>query len=56
MIQTATETIGNDVKGSVLEAYTQTKRTGICVACVLDDMFSGFNTARKAAWLKLTQS
>ena len=35
--------------------YTQTKRTDICFACALDDMFSGFNTARKLAWLKLTQ-
>ena len=43
------------IKGSVLEAYTQTKRTDICFACALDDMFSDFNTARKAAWLKLTQ-
>ena len=32
-------------------AYTQTKRTGICFACAPDDMFSGFNTAHKAAWL-----
>ena len=23
----------------------------MCVACAHDDMFSGFNTARKAAWL-----
>ena len=43
------------IKGIVLEAYTQTKRAGICFACALHDMFSGFNTARKAAWLKLTQ-
>ena len=43
------------IKGSVLEAYTQTKFTDICVACELDDMFCGFNTARKAAWLKSTQ-
>ena len=28
---------------SLLEAYTQTKRTDICVVCVRDDMFSGFN-------------
>ena len=40
------------IKGSVLEVYTQ---TGICVACELDGMFSSLNTARKAAWLKLTQ-
>ena len=39
------------IKGSVLESYTQTKCTGICVACALDDMFSGFNTARKAVLL-----
>ena len=43
------------IKGSVLEAYTQTKRAGICVACELDDMSSGFNTAHKAVWLKLAQ-
>ena len=42
------------IKGSVLEVFTQTKRTDICFACAFDDMFSGFNTARKAAWLKLT--
>ena len=28
------------IKGSVLEAYTQTKRADICVACALDNMFS----------------
>ena len=27
----------------------------ICLACKHDDMFPGLNTARKAAWLKLTQ-
>ena len=37
----------------VLEAYTQTKRTDICFACELDDMFSDLNTARKAALLKV---
>ena len=46
MVETATETIGKGDKR---------KRTDICVACELDNMFSGFNTARKAAWLKLTQ-
>ena len=35
-------------KGSVLEACTQTKCSGICAACALDDMFSGLNTPRKA--------
>ena len=45
MVETATETIGKGDKR---------KRTDICVACELDNMFSGFNTARKAAWLKLT--
>ena len=45
MTQTATETIENGIKRSVLEAYTQTKCTDICVACELEDMFSGFNTA-----------
>ena len=39
----------------VLEAATQTKRTDICFDCALDDMFSDFNTVRKAAWLKLRQ-
>ena len=39
------------IKGSVLEAYTQTKRTDIYVVCALDEMSSGFNTARKASWL-----
>ena len=29
-------------KGSVLEAYTQTKRTSVCVACVLDDSAAVF--------------
>ena len=38
--------------GTVLVAKTQTKRTGICVACAIDDMFSSFNTAPKATWLK----
>ena len=28
---------------------------GICFACELNDMFSGFDTVRKASWLKLTQ-
>ena len=28
---------------------------GICFVCAFDDMVSGFNTARKAAWLNLTQ-
>ena len=28
---------------SLLEAYTQTTRTDICVVCVRDDMFSCFN-------------
>ena len=37
-----------EIKGSVIEAYTQTKCTDICVACALDDVFSDFNTARKA--------
>ena len=55
MIQTATETIGNGDKKKRIEAYTQTKRTDICFACELREMFSGFNTTRKAAWLKLTQ-
>ena len=41
------------IKGSVLEVFTQTKRTDICFACAFDDMFSGFNTARKAVWLTL---
>ena len=27
----------------------------MCFSCELDDMFSAFNTAPKAAWLKLTQ-
>ena len=39
------------IKGSVLAVYTKTKRSDICFACVLDDMFSGVNTVRKAAWL-----
>ena len=43
------------IKGSVLEAYAQTKRTDIWVACAFDDMSSGFNTARKVVWLKLAQ-
>ena len=30
---------------------TQTNRTDIRVACAHDDMFSSFNTARKAVWL-----
>ena len=46
MIQTATETIGNGDKR---------KRIDICFTCLLDDIFSGFNTGRKAAWLYLTQ-
>ena len=45
-VRTTTEIIGKGDKR---------KRTDICVACELDNMFSGFNTARKAAWLKLTQ-
>ena len=40
MIQTATERIETAIKpGSVLEAYTQTKRAVICVACALRDIF-----------------
>ena len=46
VIQTATETIGNGDKR---------KRTDICFTCVLDDIFSGFNTGREAARLYLTQ-
>ena len=34
-------------------SYTKTKRTDICFACELDDMFSGFNTVRVIA--KTTQ-
>ena len=34
-----------------LEAYIPMKHMGICVACEFDDMFSGFNIARKATWL-----
>ena len=50
MIQTAMKRLETAIKGSVLEAYTQTKRSGICVACAIDEMFSDFNTAHKA-WL-----
>ena len=46
VIQTSNDTIGNGDKR---------KRTNTCFTCVLDDMFSCFNTARKAAWLYLTQ-
>ena len=46
VIQALNDTIGNGDKR---------KRTNICFSCVLDDMFSGFNTARKAAWLYLMQ-
>ena len=51
MTQTATETIANSDKSNVLEAYTQRSVYGY----LLNDIFSGFNTARIAAWLKLTQ-
>ena len=46
MLQTATETIGKGDKR---------KRTDICFACALDEVFSSFNTSRETAWLKLTQ-
>ena len=53
VIQTATETTGNgDKRKRTWRVHTQTKRTDICFACELDDIFSGFNTALKAAWLK----
>ena len=53
MIQIATETMETARKGSVLEACTQTKCTDICFACVLDDMFSGFNSAQKSSLVKV---
>ena len=51
VMQTATETIGNgDKRKRIIEAYAQTERMplGIFELLVhgLDDMFSGFNTAR----------
>ena len=54
MIQTATETNG---KGDKRKRTHKRSVRIICFACALDEMFSGFkfNTARKAAWLKLTQ-
>ena len=56
LIQTATETIGNGHKVSVLEVYTPSNEAYIRIfACERDDMFSCVNTARKAAWLTLTQ-
>ena len=51
MIQTATETIGNGDKGSVLVKCTDIYLL-VSLTCFV---FFGFNTARKAAWLKLTQ-
>ena len=50
LIQTATESLKRRI-GYVLDPYTQTMSTSTCVTCDPDDIFSGFNTARKAAWL-----
>ena len=47
MIQTATETIGNGDKGSVLVKCTDIYLL-VSLTCFV---FFGFNTARKAAWL-----
>ena len=56
MAQTATETTGNGDKiKRTWSVHTNEAYTGICFACEFDGVFSGFNTARKAAWLKLTQ-
>ena len=33
----------------MIQTATETKRTDICFTCALDEMFSGFNTARKVS-------
>ena len=58
VIETATETIGNGIKGSLLESV-HINEAYVClfvfvyVVCAPDDMPSGFNTTRKAAWLNM---
>ena len=51
-MQTAIETIEKGEKRSKYPWSIQTnKASRISVASASDDMFSGFNTSRKAAWL-----
>ena len=51
IIQTATETIGNGDKTYLKRTHKRSVR----VFVLLVRLMSGFNTACKAAWLKLTQ-
>ena len=50
-LKQAKTVISNGDKGK--RTHKRTVIMCICVACVAyDDMFSGFNTARKAAWFR----
>ena len=54
VIQTANETIGNgDKRKRTWSVHTNKvyRYLTTCVACALDNMFSGFNTEHKAPWL-----
>ena len=54
MTQTATETIGNgDKRKRILEAYTQTKCTVICVTCTFDTVNSDVWYSKLRRWFML---